>query len=108
MLLTASIAAIRSARLNEASLRTSLFSIAKIFASWRTGLEFRRRIRCMGRASAFDLGSTGCSLFISAACRDALLIPANALFLHVAGNYRLAACSPNFAALTERRYIVFQ
>src|ERR1700751_2757544 len=42
---TVSVAATKLVQWREASLLTSRFSTAKIIASWRTGLGFRRRIR---------------------------------------------------------------
>src|SRR5437762_11013599 len=48
---TVSIAAIKLVQWSEASLLTSRFSTAEIIASWHTGLEFRRRIRCTSRES---------------------------------------------------------
>src|SRR4030095_7678562 len=50
---TASIEGIKLARLSPANLPTSQSSIAKIIVSWRTGLEYRRRIRFTSKANAY-------------------------------------------------------
>src|SRR4029077_2578919 len=108
---TVSITAAKLDRLNPKSSPTFQSSTSKIIASWRTGLEFRRRIPFTSRESVSVSGehpavagacscrqhSKTSSARMNSACRQA------------AEMNRLAACAPqNFAALTERRYSDFQ